>query len=684
MTTRRKNKGFFLLRRSGDRQETSLEKQLVWGITKAGEIGVSIDASIEDLRHMQADRLSRYKSIYLDDAIPGDEMDRPGLSALLRDAKANSSISHVFAFARDRLGRPESPVDAMLKEFDLLRAGVTLVYPERMITLPPSGQLDIADQLKMLLDYHNSGDFPRKLAEQMINTQRILAQQGMSIGGTPPYGFVRALVNCKGETVEILPSGKRVRQSGCHVQWMPDPEDATKLQVWIMMLTLKAQGFGFKRIANRLNSLGIPSPAAGARRTDHGQSHIIGRLWNHTTVKNLIENRMILALFDYGRRSEGKHRRLGLDGPRFLVTSDRNTDGRPKTIKNCPSLVMTKQLPFSAQFDAAQWDEIQRQTRARGKSQAGIPRVRDSAKYPLACRVYDLTDDCGSIMYGRTSGNRRMYTCGRYMKNGAAACQHNQVDADALLQFTMAALREIVDRMGARELLRKKLVDLASQNVDKTKDDSESQAQVLQDRISELERKKAVVKGNSLLVEDPELRAEAEKMFCELRSQIDGLQWERLRAEKSKSKSDEPNREIDNAMALLDDLRRVAVDDSSRAQVPGLFDRLGIKIGLHFVDATKKARHVRRLAGGVLAMGNANFTKGGGNNGDGEVPFRRGEKDLAAQLGQLPALASAHNKTPGEGISYTKVNRGDRIRTCGLLVPNQTLYQAELRPGFLA
>jgi hypothetical protein len=26
-------------------------------------------------------------------------------------------------------------------------------------------------------------------------------------------------------------------------------------------------------------------------------------------------------------------------------------------------------------------------------------------------------------------------------------------------------------------------------------------------------------------------------------------------------------------------------------------------------------------------------------------------------------------------------SRGDRIRTCGLLVPNQALYQAELRPG---
>ncbi len=28
-------------------------------------------------------------------------------------------------------------------------------------------------------------------------------------------------------------------------------------------------------------------------------------------------------------------------------------------------------------------------------------------------------------------------------------------------------------------------------------------------------------------------------------------------------------------------------------------------------------------------------------------------------------------------------SRGDRIRTCDLLVPNQTLYQAELRPGLI-
>ena len=32
-------------------------------------------------------------------------------------------------------------------------------------------------------------------------------------------------------------------------------------------------------------------------------------------------------------------------------------------------------------------------------------------------------------------------------------------------------------------------------------------------------------------------------------------------------------------------------------------------------------------------------------------------------------------------LGFGKENRGDRIRTCDFLVPNQALYQAELRPG---
>ncbi len=258
------------------------------------------------------------------------------------------------------------------------------------------------------------------------------------------------------------------------------------------------------------------------------------------------------------------------------------------------------------------------------------------------------------------------------MKNGAAACSHNEVDAEALLRFSLNALCETVDRLGARELLRQKLAEFASRNVEKPRDHAEGQEHILRDRINELERKKTVVKNNFLSAEDPELRAEAEKAYCEHRSQIDILQRELLQITKSKSEGDDPNREVDKAMALFDTLHRGVAENFPRAEMPGLFDRLGIKIGLHFVEVPKKTRRVMRLAGGILALGNIDIRKGGdSNNVDGQAPSIARKPDLAAQFAPLPALAAASNNTPREEISSTKVNRGDRIRTCDLLTPSQ-------------
>src|SRR5207342_3387915 len=107
------------------------------------------------------------------------------------------------------------------------------------------------------------------------------------------------------------------------------------------------------------------------------------------------------------------------------------------------------------------WQEIQRQTRERGQSQRGIPRAKDPARYPLACRLVDLTDGCGSVLYGRTTHDRAIYTCGRYMRTAGAECESNQVDAEATLRFTLKTLRQFVDLNGRRGKLRQKLLERA-------------------------------------------------------------------------------------------------------------------------------------------------------------------------------------------------------------------------------
>ncbi len=83
-----------------------------------------------------------------------------------------------------------------------------------------------------------------------------------------------------------------------------------------------------------------------------------------------------------------------------------------------------------------------------------MPRAKDPARYPLATRLVDLSDGCGSILYGLTNGGRRLYKCGRYIRTEGAECRCNAVDGEAMLRFTLRTLAHYVDRHGNRDRLR--------------------------------------------------------------------------------------------------------------------------------------------------------------------------------------------------------------------------------------
>lgn len=133
MTVRIKNWARIYLRRSTSAQESSLETQLQWAIGAAKRYGVPLRASLDDLTYMQLHRLTHYKDIYLDDAVSGSRTKRPAFDAMIAEVKADSSISHVFAFKRDRFGRPKDPVDMMVIDRDLKAIGVMIVMSDGVI-----------------------------------------------------------------------------------------------------------------------------------------------------------------------------------------------------------------------------------------------------------------------------------------------------------------------------------------------------------------------------------------------------------------------------------------------------------------------------------------------------------------------------------------------------------------------
>jgi hypothetical protein len=176
-----------------------------------------------------------------------------------------------FIYKRDRFARPTDAMQGAQIEKKLLLAGITLIFSDT-VSLPLRRADDnVMRDFELLLGYYQGGQELRKHADRVLGFQKLLAEGGFWTGGNAPYGFVRVLVDSSGNAIEELPRGKTVKQSGCHVRVVP--KDAERIATWLQILALKMRGWGFKRVAQRLNELGIPSPDAGRTRKDHGVDH---------------------------------------------------------------------------------------------------------------------------------------------------------------------------------------------------------------------------------------------------------------------------------------------------------------------------------------------------------------------------------------------------------------------------
>lgn len=659
MPIRKPNHGIVQLRRSGAKQETSLEKQLNWALKEAKNYGVQINGTAADLAHMQADGLSQYKDLHLDDAKHGDNLHRLGLTSLIERATNDKQVSHVFALKRDRLARPKNAAQMVAEEANLLSKGITLVFSDGVLHPAESGEVDAADLIRSILDYDRSYKFLVDHSQQMIFTQIELAVDGYAPGGRPPYGFVRALYNEATGMLEKVQDGRYVKAKGCHVIWVPGdtPEDKEKLRVWLKMLDLKDKGWGNTKIANWLNEEGIPSPDAGKTRTKNGIPYVVDGKWSQGTVRSLLNNKLIAGIFEVGKTSEGKHRRTGPDGPRYLDDADRTSTGKLRKIRNPQDAITTGPTRFDPLIDPEKFERIQKKIADRDCHQTGVPKCKTPDKYPLACRLIDL--NCGSLMYGRPNSGRLLYACSSYMRTNGAECDNNSVDAEAMLKFVMSTVRDQVEHLGVRELLEQKIRAIAEAEAAADGGDDTDQAVAYAEAKVQQLLKKIDVAVNNMMQETSEklkerMRAQFEKMEQEL-SKAEADLAEALQAKSSRRSMDE---EVAAAMQVFDDIVRVTDDPDARQDIQPLMNDLGLHVGLNFVEAIKgKKRKVRKLASGVIAFDNTLIDPepdcGDGRHGREDSPVDRCET--------TPTSASRSAKRHPESVSFTKGNRGGQI-----------------------
>jgi DNA invertase Pin-like site-specific DNA recombinase len=521
MTQKNNGRAVFYTRDSGGKHEQTPAEYLRWAQKRAKELGVAFDGTPDTIEAMTRDGSSQCGDIYLDYNVCGNVLSREGLDALVKEVTGERGVTHVLIPRRDRLARPNDPIDGIKIETLIRKCGTTIVFMDKVCPpLAKGKRRDIGESIVAFLDYENAGAFRREHAQKMLMAQVNLARNGFATGGRPPYGFRRWLVTKGGERVRELQEGERVRQAGHHVVWLPGPEEELAV---IRRILAMLEEMPASTVAKILTLEGIPTPDSGRYRTDNGVRHQTSGVWHQTTIVNIARNPLLVAIASYGRRSMGDQLRYTPDGPRELSDSDYHPNDLPRVIRNPAGSQTEAPAKFEPLVDPERHRKLLQRLDDRAGTQRGKPRSRDPSKNPLGGRVFDM--NCSWPMYRSPYGKGFKYKCGYYLQSHGQKCAHNHVDGPLATRFMLSVIQQRLLSPTMLPRLEQRLRRLAAQDGDKRPDDRDDVA-VKRAEAKEVARQLEIVSGNLALAESPAQHKAIAKMFNELEAKQKRLEEE--------------------------------------------------------------------------------------------------------------------------------------------------------------
>ncbi len=589
-------RGLFYTRDSQGHSEFAPPQYVAWAQREAKRLGVEFAGVPATITAMIEHNLSIQGDLYLDYGISGNQMSRPGLDTLRRRAIEDLGVTHLFIPRRDRIARPDNPLDALSIEFELRSAGLTLVLMDQILEpLPRGKRVGLADLLTGVIDYDSSGKFRRELAEKLIHAKIKLAERGFSIGGEPVYGFRRWLVAPDGSRKRELEEGEIVKMTGHHVIWLPTAEHEMEVVRRILDLIETTPA---TQVARILNDEGIASPKAGRIRRVGGVAVPNAGLWMQNTVKNIATHPLLIACWEYGRRAMGDQLRFTPSGPRTLTEGDYRPDGRPKTVMNPIEGIIRTPAAFDPVIAKERLDSIQQILDDRGRHLKGKARTRRDSPNPMGGRIYDL--NCGWLMYRHARRDQWGYQCGLYQNSQAKCCTHNVVGGETVTSFILGCVRQRVLAPTVLAKLEARLRELAASESGDGADRQRVEAD--RSKLAALEKKIATVGRNMALAETAEERAATAGVFGEFQREAAHLRTQ-IQSHRPTGSERSPEREVEKAMAGLNRLVDLAKLEGDQAAVGELFRQLDVRLYLRF-HATKRGRQtINKVNGGVVTFG---------------------------------------------------------------------------------
>lgn len=395
-----------LCRCSTDRQDRSVEEQ---------------EAAI---RAWAKERRVRILKVFKDEGVSGLELSRPGLNACLDFLKKSSVKGSVVLWSRDRLVRPDDPIDGLVIERQVRHAGWELRY----LTGSNATGHPLVDAILGLVEHHASAEYLRKLARDSLRNVLGRLKAGDVPGGKIPFGYAKAILDGENRVVRVVQRSKKHRKAPAEVTRLVLGDEREVSTVRLIFSTFLTGEASPRDIADDLKRQNAPRPTALP--------------WSKATVREILLNPVYVGDIVWNRETSARCVRL-LDGTlsnKLALHASRRDGRRIAWARNDPKdhiVLRDHHAPIISRQDFARAQDVMAK-RAQSKPDGTV--MANCRSFPLTGTI--SCGSCGTGMSSRTTQVRsRVY---RYYVCTSSSSHSAYVRADEADRAILDALRRAV------------------------------------------------------------------------------------------------------------------------------------------------------------------------------------------------------------------------------------------------
>jgi len=192
------------------------------------------------------------------------------------------------------------------------------------------------------------------------------------------------------------------------------------------------------------------------------------------------------------------------------------------------------------------------------------------------------------------------------MRSSGSECNHNAVDGEAALQFTLGFLHAAAERAGGREALRGRLMGIAKrERANGTEATDLEKIKALEAQLAAAEEELKLIRRNWALAKDDVAHEALGSEYKTQQMTITGIRakLEKLKAIATAKPSGDSAADVDLALALFDQLKSVGTNPTARSGIAALLNKIQFRMWLSFAPVKRGKRTLRKLKGGIVTSG---------------------------------------------------------------------------------